>query len=84
MTTCVTTENPVFTSVPTDYPVSDSYVASRKKGGLPKVTKKKNKRGTKISIDNSKNDIAAILYKKKKNSMVRTCQLNSCKRILMK
>ena len=51
--------------VTTNYPVSDSNVASIKKGVIPKGTKDKNIRLTKISISNAKNEIKAIVYKKK-------------------
>ena len=45
----------VTASVPTDNPVSDLNVASRKKGGRPKGTTNEKKIGTKISITNAKN-----------------------------
>ena len=61
----VPTDNPVSASVPTDYPISDSNVASRKKGVNPKGTINEKKRGTKISIANYKNEIAHIVYRKK-------------------
>ena len=38
---------------------------SIKKGGLPKGKTNEKKRGTKTSIDNSKNEITAILYNNK-------------------
>ena len=47
------TENPVSAYVTTDYPISDSNVTSRKKGGQPKGVTDENKRGTKISISNA-------------------------------
>ena len=65
VTASVLTKNPVSEYVPTNYPVSDSNVVSRNKGVLPKVIKNYDKRGTKISVDNAKNEIAAIVYKKK-------------------
>ena len=55
----------ITASITTDYPVSDSNVASIKKGVIPKGTKDKNRRLTEISISNANNEITDIVYKKK-------------------
>ena len=65
VTAYVPTDYAVTASIPTANSVSDLNGSSRTFGGLPKGTTNENKRLTKISITDEKNEITSIVYQKK-------------------